>query len=126
MEEKKKKILIVDDDENLRVVLIDKLKISGFETVSAADGQEGLDKALDEHPDVILLDILMPIMDGWEMLKRLRNDEWGKDVKVIMLTGVDDAEAVAKAVQDGSFAYLIKTNQSIDEIVEKIKEMLHF
>ena len=123
-EKNKKKVLIVDDDDNMRLVLIDKLNISGFDVVGAVNGKEGLEKALNLHPDVILLDILMPIMDGWEMLGNLRKDEWGKKVKVIMLTGVEDAEAVARAVQDGSFAYLLKTNQSMDDIVEKIEAML--
>jgi len=121
---KQKKVLIVDDDDNLRLVLVDKLNLSGFVADSAPNGKEGLEKALESHPDVILLDILMPVMDGWEVLGNLRKDEWGKKAKVIMLTVVEDAEAVARAVQDGSFAYLIKTNQSMDDIVEKIKEML--
>ena len=122
--ENKKKVLVVDDDENLRLVLTDKLKASGFEASSAENGEEGLKKSLEDHPDLILLDILMPIMDGWEMLGKLRTDEWGKKVKVVMLTGVEDAEAVAKAVQDGSFAYLIKTHEGMDSIVEKVEEML--
>jgi CheY-like chemotaxis protein len=123
-ETNKKNILVVDDDDNLRLVLVDKLNISGFNAVGATNGKEGLEKALKTHPDVILLDILMPVMDGWEMLGRLREDEWGRKAKVIMLTVVEDAEAVARAIQDGSFTYLIKTNQSIDEIVEKIEDML--
>jgi len=124
-EENKKRILVVDDDNNLRAVLIDKLQISGFNVVGASDGREGLNKAFELHPDLILLDVLMPIMDGQEMLKKLREDEeWGKKAKVIMLTVVEDAVVIAQAVQDGSFAYLIKTDQSIDEIVEKVKGML--
>ena len=124
-ETNKKRILVVDDDDNLRTVLIDKLKISGFDAVGASDGREGLNKAFELHPDMILLDVLMPIMNGQEMLKKLREDhEWGKKVKVIMLTVVEDATVIAQAVQDGSFAYLIKTDQSIDDIVEKVKGML--
>jgi CheY-like chemotaxis protein len=127
MEEKNKnklKILVVDDDDNLRLVLVDKLNISGFEVMSAANGKEGLQKALALHPDVILLDVLMPVMNGQEMLKKLREDEWGKNVKVIMLTVVEDAGVIARAVEDGSLAYLIKTDQSIDDIVGKIKTMI--
>jgi CheY-like chemotaxis protein len=124
-ETNKKRILVVDDDDNLRTVLIDKLKISGFDVVGASDGREGLNKAFELHPDMILLDVLMPIMNGQEMLKKLREDEdWGKTAKVIMLTVVEDAVVIAQAVQDGSFAYLIKTDQSIDDIVEKVKGML--
>lgn len=122
--ENKKRVLVVDDDENLRLVLTDKFNSSGFEADWAGNGKEGLEKALDTHPDIILLDILMPIMDGWEMLGRLRADKWGKNAKVIMLTAVEDAEAVAQAMHDGSFTYLIKTDHSIDEILEKVEDML--
>lgn len=123
-EENKKKILVVDDDENLRLVLVDKFNASGFSAVGAKDGEEGLGKALEMHPDLILLDILMPVMDGWEMLGKLRADDWGKGVKVVMLTVVEDAEAVAKAMSDGSFTYLIKTDHSIDQVVEAVEKML--
>lgn len=122
--ENKKKILIVDDDENLRLVLSDKFNISGFEVIGAANGKEGLEKALDWHPDIILLDILMPIMSGQETLRRLREDGWGKTAKVVMLTVIEDAMSIAQAVEDGSLAYLIKTDESTDDIVEKVKNML--
>jgi CheY-like chemotaxis protein len=121
---KKKRILVVDDDNNLRLVLTDKLKASGFEVDDAANGKEGLDKALEIHPDLILLDILMPIMNGQEMLKILREDEWGKSAKVVMLTVIEDAASIAQAVEDGSMAYLIKSDESMDEIVEKVRTML--
>jgi len=125
MEEKnKKKVLVVDDDNNLRSVLVDKLNISGFDAVGAFNGEDGLERALNLHPDIILLDIIMPVMDGWEMLKKLREDKWGEKAKVIVLTVVEDTEAIARAVQDGSFAYFIKTDHGIDEIVVKVKEML--
>jgi CheY-like chemotaxis protein len=124
MENKKRKVLVIDDDENLRLVLTDKLVASDFEVVVAANGKEGLEKALELHPDAILLDILMPVMDGWEMLGNLRKDKWGKDAKVIMLTGVEDAEAVAKAVQGGSFVYILKTKLNINEIADQVRSML--
>lgn len=120
----KKKILIVDDDDNLRLVLIDKLNIFGFDAVGAGNGKEGLEKALKLHPDVVLLDIMMPVMNGWDMLKKLREDEWGKKAKVIMLTVAEDSEAIARAVEGGSLAYLVKTSESMDDIVEKVKSMI--
>ena len=120
----KKNVLVIDDDDNLRTVLIDKLNMSGFYAVGASNGEEGLKKALKTHPDVILLDIIMPILNGWEMLKELRKDEWGKGAKVIMLTVIENTEAVARAVEDDSLAYLIKTNESMDDVVEKVKMML--
>ena len=120
----KKKILVADDDENLRLVLVDKLNIVGFDAVGASNGKEGLEKALKIHPDVILLDIMMPVMNGWDMLKKLREDKWGNEAKVIMLTVAEDTEAIARAVEGGSLAYLIKTDQSTDDIVEKVKTMI--
>ncbi|MEK7635456.1 MAG: response regulator [Patescibacteria group bacterium] len=123
-EQNKKKVLVVDDDNNLRRVLVDKLSLSGFDTAGASNGKEGLEKALEWHPDAILLDILMPIMNGQQMLKELRADEWGKNVKVIMLTVIEDANSIAQAMEDGSLAYLIKTEQTMDEVVEKVKSML--
>jgi CheY-like chemotaxis protein len=120
----KKNVLVVDDDENLRTVLLDKLNMSDFSAVGASNGKEGLEKALKTHPDVILLDIIMPVLNGWEMLKELRKDEWGKNAKVIMLTVIEDTEAIARAVEDDSLAYLIKTNESMDSVVEKVKTML--
>src|SRR3989338_5004221 len=120
----KKNVLVVDDDDNLRTVLIDKLNMSGFYAIGASNGEEGLEKALKTHPDVILLDIIMPILNGWEMLKKLREDEWGKGAKVIMLTVIENTEAIARAVEDNSLAYLIKTNESMDDVVEKVKTMI--
>ena len=121
---KNKKILIVDDDDDLRTILVDKFKDSGFEPSTAPDGELGLKVALETHPDLILLDVMMPVMDGWSMLKKLREDDWGKDAKVIMLTVSEDSENVAKAVEKQSIGYLIKTKQSLDEIITKVKEMI--
>jgi len=120
----KRKILVVDDDENLRLVLTDKLNIAGFDAAGATNGKEGLDKAIEWHPDIILLDILMPIMDGRTMLRKLREDDWGKKAKVVMLTGVEGVEAVSKAVEDGISAYIVKTNESVSGIVEKVNVIL--
>lgn len=123
-QENKKKILIIDDDESLNTVLIDKLNISGFETEKALDGEEGLRKALDFRPDIILLDLMMPKMDGIEVLKELRKDDWGKKVKVFVLTALEQADYMAEAIEYNIFGYFVKTNQSLDEIVSRIKEAL--
>ncbi len=123
MIENKKKVLVVDDDENLRLVLGDKLKISGFEAHEAKNGEEGLKMALEKHPDIILLDVMMPIMNGLDMLKKLREDDWGKNAKVIMLTVLENAESVAQAMKGGSFTYLIKTDVDADTIIKKVREM---
>ena len=120
----KKKILVIDDDENLSSVLVDKLNFSGFDTDSASDGVLGLKKALETRPDVILLDVKMPNMSGWETLEKLRVDAWGESVKVIMLTSLDQPETVAHAMEEGSTVFIVKTNYTLDQIVEKVKEVL--
>jgi len=123
--EQKKKVLVVDDDANLSGVLVDKLNFSGFEAVSAANGEEGLKKAFDMHPDIILLDLVMPKMGGLDMLKKLREDDWGKNVKVVVLTALEQQiDYMAEAVESNILGYLVKTNYSLDEVVTKIHDML--
>jgi CheY-like chemotaxis protein len=122
--ENKKLILVVDDNENLRNVLIEKFNMSGYKTVGAADGEEGLAKAFELHPDIILLDVLMPKIGGLEMLSKLREDKWGKEVKVIMLTVLDNIDAVAQAVGKGTFVYLVKTNHNLDDVVKQVENVL--
>jgi DNA-binding response OmpR family regulator len=118
----KKIVLVVDDDENLRDVLVDKLIISGFGAVGAEDGEEGLKKALELHPDVILLDVIMPKIGGWEMLEMLRKDPWGKNVKVIMLTVLENLNNVAQGVDNNIFGYLVKSSLSLDDVVTHVEE----
>ncbi|MEK7642656.1 MAG: response regulator [Patescibacteria group bacterium] len=120
----KNTILIVDDDTNLRTILFDKLTLDGFNVDSAHNGKEGLEKALATHPDLIILDVLMPVMNGWEMLRKLRLDDWGKNAKVTMLTVLEDADAIAQAMEGGSFNYLVKTNEGIADIVDNVKNTL--
>lgn len=124
MQEEKKKVIVIDDDENLRFALTDKLKMSGFEVLEAKNGEEGLKKTLESHPDVILLDIMMPLMNGIDMLKKLREDEWGKKARVIMLTVLENAEPVADAMSGGNFSYIIKTKVNAEDIVSKVNEAL--
>ena len=125
MENSKKKILVVDDDSDLNTVLVDKLNFSGFEAFGAEDGVDGLQKALELHPDVILLDLVMPKMGGLEMLKMLRKDEWGKGVKVIILTLLEKVDYVADAVENNVHDYIVKTGHSLDEIVTRVNELVN-
>ncbi|MEI6042476.1 MAG: response regulator [bacterium] len=120
----KKKVLVIDDDENLSSVLVDKLNFSGFIAESAGDGVIGLKKAFEIKPDVILLDVKMPNMSGWETLEKLRTDPWGEHAKVMMLTSIDKPESVAHAMEQGTTVFLVKTNYTLDQIVEKVKEVL--
>lgn len=121
----KKTILIVEDELSLRSALSEKLSKEDFEILEANDGQEGLDIAFKEHPDLILLDIIMPIMDGIKMLSKLREDDWGKTVPVLILTNLSDEEKTSEAVEKGVSDYLIKSDYSLEDLMEKIKEKLN-
>ena len=120
----KAKILFVDDDNFLRKVYQSELGERGYEVILAADGQEGLEKALAEHPNLILLDITMPVMDGMEMLAKLREDAWGKQAKVIVLTNLDFNIKASESFKLGVYEYLVKTNWNLGDIVGKVKEKL--
>lgn len=119
-----KKILIVEDDNILRLTLNNNLAREGFEIIEAKNGEEGLVTSSREHPDLILLDIFMPVMDGITMLKKLREDSWGKDAKIIMLTNLSDKEKLAEAMAQGSFDYLVKSDWKIDDVVKKVKKRI--
>ena len=115
---------IVEDELSLLEVLTDKFSKEGFKVLRAKNGKDGLKVALTEHPDIILLDIIMPVMDGMTMLKKLREDEWGKDAKVIILTNLSDNEKTAQALADGSNDYLVKSDWKIEDVVKKVEERL--
>ena len=114
----------IEDDALLRKVLHDKLVLEGFGVLEANNGEEGLAVALERHPDLILLDILMPKMGGLAMLKKLREDEWGKTARVIILTNYDDVEKIADALGNRVFEYYLKADTPLDELIRKVKENL--
>lgn len=120
----KKKILLVEDDEALQIVLNDAFKQEGFEVVSARDGKEGLEKALADHPDLILLDVNMPVMDGITALKKLREDSWGKSVPVIMLTNSSDMGKMAATMESRILQYVVKSDTEIVRLVSQIRHLL--
>jgi DNA-binding response OmpR family regulator len=120
----KKKILIIEDDNSIRKALKNKLSEEGFDTLEAVNGLEGLDLALSKKPDLILLDIVMPQMDGLTVLKKLREDSWGCDVKVIILSNLSDAKSVETSMEQGVYNYLVKANWKIEDVMAKIKETL--
>jgi len=119
-----KKILIVEDDTTMQKLLTDKFTKSGFEVLSALNGKEGLKMALKEKPDMILLDLVMPVMDGMTMLSKLREDKWGKNARVIILSNLSDAEKVSEAIQKGTYDYLVKVDWRLEDIVKKISKQL--
>lgn len=120
-----KTILVIEDDAVLRSALVDKLKHDGFSVTSAEDGEEGLTTALAIKPDLILLDLMMPKMDGTAVMDGLRSDPWGKNVAVIILTNLDaDDTIIRKIVTDQPSYYFMKADTSLEDLVIKIKEVL--
>ena len=117
-------ILVVDDDTDLQNALREALSEAGFEVETASKGQEGLQKALDIKPNLILLDLVMPVMDGWEFLENLHKDDWGSNAEVIILTNSDDIDSLSRALEGRGFEYLVKTDWRLDAVVEKIRERL--
>ncbi len=118
------KILVVENEPDLSEALTAVLAHEGFTVITAPDGEAGLAQALAEKPDVILLDIMMPRMDGLTVLQYLRSDPWGKHANVIIMTAFDDMEKVNKAKEFGVEDYIVKTNVTLSAVVAKVKERL--
>jgi len=97
---------------------------AAYQACCAQSAEIGIKLALRNHPDLILLDLLMPKMDGMSMLKELRKDSWGKGVKVIILTNLSDAEKIDEALKQGTYDYLVKKDWNISEVIEKVKASL--
>lgn len=119
-----KKILVVEDDGSVLSILTNALGKQGYVMLGAKNGEEGLEVAFKEHPDLILLDIIMPKMDGRAVLQRLRQDPWGQNVPVIILTNLNQADQVSMALENEVFDYFVKANTGLDDIVEKVREKL--
>ncbi|MFA4942820.1 MAG: response regulator [Patescibacteria group bacterium] len=126
---KKILLLVVEDEIILLNVLKERLMAEGFDVITALDGGEGLKLALAQHPDLILLDLLMPRVDGLMMLKSLRKDRWGAKANIIILTNVKDVDNEGGKLNiglalGGSCEYMLKTNWSLDDVVARIKKKL--
>jgi CheY-like chemotaxis protein len=121
-----KTILVVEDEKSLREAIVDILKIKNFQTLEAKNGKEGVDLALGKHPDLILLDLIMPEMDGMTVLKNIRQDSWGKKVPVIILTNLSatSEQLIEDMVTHKPIHYLIKSDWKLHDVVEKIEKIL--
>lgn len=120
----KKILLIVEDEGIVKEALASQFNEKEFGVLTASDGEEGLKTALEHHPDLILLDLVMPKMDGMTMLTKLRQDKWGINAKVIILTNLGETEKVAEAVSRGTYEYLLKVDWNIADVVDKVKKTL--
>ncbi len=115
-----KKILIIEDDPTLQKTLTNFLK--EFKVFSAFDGLTGIELAKKEKPDLIMLDLIIPRMEGLSVLKKLKEEKETEVIPVIILTNLEDPVRVEGAIQAGAVAYLIKNQYSLKELLKKIKE----
>jgi DNA-binding response OmpR family regulator len=119
-----KKILIVEDDKFLRELISRKLQKEGYEIVQAADGEEGEKKIKETKPDLILLDLILPGIDGFEVLSRIKQDPTVASIPVVILSNLGQKEEIEKGLKLGAVDYLVKAHFTPAEIVEKIKVIL--
>ncbi|MGB2762327.1 MAG: response regulator [Minisyncoccales bacterium] len=119
-----KKILIIEGKLSTLMSLVNKFSREGFYVIKAENGKEGLKLALKEHPDLVLLDIVLPKMDGIAILKKLRIDDWGEGVPVIIWTDLNDIEITAVALENKVYDFLLKTDWKIEDVVKKVKQKL--
>ena len=119
-----KKILFVEDEPSLQKAVSEVLVQEGFEALSAPDGEEGLKITREEKPDLILLDLILPKKDGFEVLKELKADEKLKDIPVIVLTNLEGIGDVEKALSLGAKTYLVKANYELEDLLKMVKEHL--
>ena len=117
-------VLIVEDDASMLAILASRIADEGYTVLKAQDGQQGLTRAMNEHPDLILLDLLLPKLSGLELLNALRADERGKQIPAIILTNLNENDAIYKSVALRSTAYFIKSDSSLDHIAAEVRAKL--
>lgn len=119
-----KTILIIEDDKFLRELITQKLIKEGYETAEAIDGEEGIKKIKEGKPDLILLDLILPGIDGFEVLSRMKSDSALASIPVIILSNLGQKEDVERGLKLGAIDYLIKAHFTPGEIIEKVKSAL--
>lgn len=118
------RIIIIEDEKMLAEMYATKLEMEGFKAMTALDGKEGLELVKKEKPDLILLDIILPKLDGFLVLKEIKKDPDVKNIPVLMLTNLGQESDVKKGKKLGADGYFVKANHSPAEIVEKVKQFL--
>ena len=117
----KNKILIIEDDRFLIKIYQTKLKKAGFEIELALNGEEGLEKVKTFKPNLILLDLILPKMNGFEVLEKIKTDEAIKNIPVIILSNLGQKSDVKQGMELGAVDHLVKSDHSIDEVVKKVR-----
>src|SRR4051812_23150943 len=119
------KIMLVEDDNNLRDIYAARLQAEGYDIVAAKDGEEALALAVKEKPDLIVSDVMMPKISGFDMLDILRTTPETKNTKVIMMTALSQAEDKARADQLGADRYLVKSQVTLEDVVKAVDDVLN-
>jgi two-component system alkaline phosphatase synthesis response regulator PhoP len=117
-------VLVVEDEDSLRSLLVRELKINNHTVIESKNGQDGLSLALKQKPDLIILDVVMPVMDGLEMARMLRKDEWGNTVPIIMLTNLSNIEHINSALEENVHDYIVKSDTSLSAIAVRAGELI--
>ncbi len=121
-----KTVLVIEDEKSLRDAVVDILRIKGIVPLVAKNGREGMNIALSMHPDLILLDLIMPEMDGMTTFANIRADAWGANVPIMILTNLSetDAHGPSDAAANGPTSYLVKSDWKIHDIADKMEKLL--
>lgn len=118
------KVLLVEDDSFISKMYVTKFTLQKFNVLAAADGEEGLRLAEQEVPDIILLDIMLPKMDGWQVLEHLKINQKTKNIPVLMLTNLGAQEDIERGLELGATDYMIKAHFVPSEVIEKINRLV--
>ncbi|MFH1508902.1 MAG: response regulator [bacterium] len=123
-EETKKKVLVIEDETALLFAIRAELSYAGYEVLAASTGEEGLKMFQDKKPDLVVLDLILPGIDGFEILSEIKKDSGKKMIPVLVVSNLGDKNDIERAKSLGAYDYLVKANYSLESIQEKIKEAL--
>ncbi len=118
------KILIIEDDRYISKMYQLKLSLDGFDVQVADNGRIGVDKVREFKPDIILTDILMPEMDGFEVIKMVKSEPETKDIPILIMSNLGQEDHIQKGLELGAMGYIVKSQYTPSKVVEKIKEIL--
>ncbi|MBL7155035.1 MAG: response regulator [Candidatus Portnoybacteria bacterium] len=124
MEKNKKKILIIEDEKFLLEMYQSRFEKEGYRVFTAINGQPGLELAQKEKPDLIILDILMPEMDGYEVIKKLKENSQTEKIPILVLSNLGQPEEINQGLKLGADDYIIKTDLTPSELINKVERML--
>jgi len=120
-----KKILLVEDDPFLVDIYSTKLKEAGFSVQIVTDGKDVLEKVKEDIPDLLLLDIVLPNFNGWEILRKIERDDQLKGLKVVLLSNLGEKQEIEKGLKLGAVRYLVKAHYTPSEVIEEVKKVLN-